>query len=54
MFAIFTLLIVVYVMFAGGLWGFHGYLLIGNVTTREIMEKGKCWYLKGVRGNPFN
>lgn len=45
---------VLYICFAGGLLGFHIYLLSFNLTSREMMDRGKCSYLKDVKGNPFN
>lgn len=43
-----------YVLFVGGLFLFHGYLLAGNITTTELMSRSKAAYLKGIKGNPFS
>jgi hypothetical protein len=41
-------------MFAGGLLLFHFYLVASNLTTREMMSRRKCAYLKNVNGNPYD
>jgi hypothetical protein len=50
----FTFLSFLYVVFAGGLWLFHSFLIMANLTTRELMQRGKADYLRGVKGNPFS
>ena len=45
---------ILYIAFAGGLLFFHGYLLVSNLTTRELVKRSKCHYLAGVRSNPFS
>jgi hypothetical protein len=42
-----------YIGFAGSLLMFHTYLLIMNITSRELLRKNKCSYLSGVNGNPY-
>lgn len=41
-------------MFAGLLLLFHSYLLLVNITTKEIMERKSCIYLKDIKHNPFD
>ena len=53
-FAIFSFFMLFYIAFAGGLLGFHTYLLVFNVTTRELVKRKKCTYLGKARGNPFS
>lgn len=52
-FCVFAIFMVFYIAFGGGLLGFHSYLLLMNITSRELMERHKCQYLRNVRGNPF-
>jgi hypothetical protein len=53
-FSVFSIFMLFYIGFAGGLFCFHSYLLVENVTSRELMSRGKCEYLRNVRGNPFS
>jgi hypothetical protein len=53
-FSVFALFMLFYIGFAGSLLAFHSYLLVENVTSRELMSRGKCWYLRNIRGNPFS
>jgi hypothetical protein len=43
-----------YILFVGGLFFFHAYLILLNLTTTEVMSRSKAKYLKGIKGNPFN
>ncbi len=52
-FCVFALFMLFYIAFAGGLLFFHSYLLLMNVTSRELMSRNKCHYLRNVSGNPF-
>jgi len=42
-----------YTGFAGSLLMFHTYLLLMNLTSRELFRRHKCKYLAGVQGNPY-
>jgi len=33
---------------------YHAYLILNNLTIREMMERGKCHYLKNLKYNPFD
>lgn len=52
-FMIFSFLMFLYIGFVGSLLLFHTYLLIMNVTSRELFRRHKCNYLAGVKGNPY-
>ena len=52
-FLVFSIFMALYMVFAGSLLAFHTYLIVFNVTTRELTKRGKCHYLSKVRGNPF-
>lgn len=53
-FAIFSFFMFLYIVFAGVLVIFHGYLLIANTTTYELTRRHKATYLRGIKGNPFS
>jgi uncharacterized protein YcsI (UPF0317 family) len=52
-FAVFSFFMLFYIGFAGCLFAFHGYLLLANITSRELLRRRKCMYLSNVKGNPF-
>ena len=52
-FCVFALFMLFYIAFGGGLLVFHSYLLIMNVTSRELMSRNKWHYLRNVNDNPF-
>lgn len=45
---------VLYICFAGSLLIFQSYLLLSNTTSKELFNRGKCEYLQGIEGNPFD
>lgn len=53
-FAIFSLFMFFYVLFVGGMFCFHFYLILVNSTTNELMTRSKVKYLSGLKGNPFH
>jgi hypothetical protein len=53
-FAVFTFFMLCYMVFASSLLILHSYLIAANITTRELMSRNRCNYLKDVRGNPFS
>jgi hypothetical protein len=42
-----------YIAFTGPLVIFHGYLILTNTTSRELLKRKKCTYLVNVKGNPY-
>lgn len=50
---IFSFLMFLYIGFAGSLLMFHTYLLVMNVTSRELFRRQKCNYLLGIKVNPY-
>jgi hypothetical protein len=52
-FAVFALFMGLYICFAGGVLIFQLYLVVTNTTTREVLDRKKCTYLKGLSYNPF-
>ena len=53
-FCVFSFFMMLYIVFAGGLLAFHTYLLVSNLTSRELAKRSKCHYLVSVRSNPFS
>lgn len=52
-FAVFALFMGLYLCFAGGVLIFQLYLVATNTTTREVLDRKKCAYLRGLTYNPF-
>lgn len=52
-FAVFALFMGLYLCFAGGVLIFQLYLVTTNTTTREVLDRKKCAYLRGLTYNPF-
>lgn len=53
-FSIFCMFMALYTIFVGCLFFFHLFLILSNLTTRELISRGKAKYLKGIKGNPFS
>lgn len=53
-FGIFAFCMFIYILFAGGLFFFHAFLIVANTTTNELTRRSRVKYLQGIKGNPFN